>query len=290
VGGQITSRVPFEDYRQIDALNMSRLKEIGRSPKHYVYRAAHPLESKPLTLGKAAHCAVLEPERFDTDFVIWNKLTKNGSGNIAPQSGEQWETFKAQHVGKSIITVKERDAAMAIQQAIRAEPAAMRYLETGDPEVTMEWTMPGEQWGFASRRCKARADWLTRIDGKPYVVGLKTARDCRAFIFGSAAAKLEYPLSWSFYFDGFAAINEGELPSMKEIVVESGPPHAVVVYDIPDEIIIEGRDKYIELLKILAECETSGLWPGPAKGEQVLTLPSYYYQQHDDLAELGLVA
>lgn len=287
--GQITSRVPFEAYRDIEALNMSRLKDIEHSPQRYVWRATHQLETKPLTLGKAAHCAVLEPERFDQDFVVWTKLTKNGSGNIAPRSGEQWLNFQAENVGKTIITVEERDLAMAMQAAVRADAAAMKYLEVGDPEVTMEWDL-SEAWGLPSRRCKGRADWLTRLDDKRYVVGLKTAVDCREFAFGAAAARYAYPLQWSWYHDGYRTIT-GIEPRLKEIVVESKPPHAVMVYNVTEDVLLEGRDRYLELLKILGECESSGKWPGPGKGEEHdVTLPTYYYGQQDDLDDLGLEA
>jgi hypothetical protein len=288
MGGQIISRVPFEDYREVDAVNISRLKEIEHSPQRYMWRATHQIETKPLTLGKAAHCAVLEPERFNQDFVIWTKLTKNGSGNIAPRSGEQWENFKAENVGKSILTIEERDFAMAIQKAVRADATAMRYLEAGDPEVSMEWTM-GAEWGLEPRRCKGRVDWITKVGGIPFLVGLKTARDCRPFIFGSAAAKLGYAMQWAFYHQGYSIIT-GVEPKMIEIVVEPKPPHSIIVYRIEKDVLLEGTDKFAELLKVLAECEVSGNWPGPAVDEQVLTLPSWYYQVHDDVSDLGLLA
>jgi hypothetical protein len=287
--GRIASRVPFDVYRDIEALNMSRLKEIERSPQRFVWRATHPLITKPLTLGKAAHCAVLEPERFDQDFIIWDKLTKNGSGNIAPRSGEQWMKFNADNPGKSIITVEERDFAMAMQAAVRADPVAMKYLEVGDPEVTMEWDL-SESWGLATRRCKARADWLTRLDGERYVIGIKTSVDCREHAFGAAAARYGYALQWAWYHDGYRTITD-IAPRMKEIVVESAPPHEVMVYNVTEDILLEGRDRYLELLKILGECEISGKWPGPGGDiEHDLTLPTWYYGQQDDLNELGLEA
>lgn len=289
MSGQILSRVPYESYAEIDAVNISRLKGIERSPQHYLWLAANKVESKPLTLGKAAHVAVLEPERFNTDFVIWDKLTKNGSGNIAPQSGDQWEKFKALYPDKSILTIEERDAAMAIQKAVRAEPTAMRYLEQGDPEVSMEWDLSAE-WGLPVRRCKARADWLTRIDGERYVVGLKTTVDCRDHPFGAACARYGYALQWAFYHDGYKAIT-GIAPRMKEIVVEPKAPHAVMVYNVIEDVLLEGRDRYLELLKILAECEATGKWPGPGGDtEHNVTLPTWYYGQQDDLNDLGLEA
>jgi hypothetical protein len=77
---------------------------------------------------------------------------------------------------------------------------------------------------------------------------------------------------------------------MVEIVVESAPPHAVVVYRIPDDILLQGEENYQELLRALEKCEASGEWPGPNTEEQVLTLPSWYYPTDDDISDMGLVA
>jgi PDDEXK-like domain of unknown function (DUF3799) len=273
---QIVSRMPMSEYRAIDALNISRLKELQRSPLHYVHRLGHPLVTAPLTLGTAAHCATLEPERFNRQFAVWDRRTD--SGRMAPRNGKWWDAFQAANDTRTILTGDERDEAISIATAVRADPVAMRYLESGEPEVSMTWE-PGR---------KGRVDWLTFIAGKPVLVGLKTARDCRHFSFGSAAAKLGYPLQWAWYQDGYKAIR-GTVPTVIEIVVESAPPHAVAVYRIVDDILAYGREQYEELLDQLAECERRKEWPGPYTEEQVLTLPSWVYgPASDDLAELEL--
>lgn len=276
----IRSRVPWNEYLQLPGLSISRLKEIERSPQHYLHRLMVPKESGPLRLGKAAHTAVLEPERFSTQFAVWSRRSEK-TGNLCPRNGQYWDAFQNENVGRDFIDEDDRDTALALQGAVRANQLAMRYLAAGDPEVTMQWLHDG-------RECRGRIDWLTTIDGEPVVVGLKTARDCRHYQFGSAAAKLGYALQWGYYFDGFKALKERE-PRMIEIVVESEAPHAVAVYVIPSDIIDEGRDRYQSLMLRLAECESTGHFQGPQEVEEPLSLPSWYYgEQADDLAELGL--
>lgn len=277
----IRSRIPYEEYRALPGTSITGLKEIRRSPLHYRYALAHPKEAPPLRLGTAAHVATLEPERFDRQFAIWSRRSEK-SGNLCPRNGQWWDAFQAENAGKSVITIDEAEHAMAIQKAVRSDPTAAKYLQAGDPEVTLQWTIRG-------RPCKGRADWITSIDERPFLVGLKTARDCRPFIFGNAAARLGYHLQWAYYFDGYDFIT-GLQPGMVEIVVEPAPPYAVVVYEIPDEVIQQGRDEYMVLLEQLEDCERSKSWPGPAVGEQILTLPSWVYEAHDDLSELGLEA
>src|SRR5690606_20877601 len=111
-----------------------------------------------LTLGRAAHCAVLEPDRYERDHAVWERRTS--SGNLAPRNGKWWEGFKAEHCGRAIITADEHAEAMAMQSAIRGNPDAMQFLATGDAEVTLQWMVGGAA-------CKGRVDWMTRYEGRP---------------------------------------------------------------------------------------------------------------------------
>jgi hypothetical protein len=277
----IRSRVPVADYRALPGVSITRLKELRRSPLHYRYALAHPKETTALRLGTAAHVAVLEPERFSSQFAIWARRSEK-TGNLCPKNGQWWESFQGENVGRDIITIDEAEYAMAIQRAVRADPDAMKYLEQGDPEVTLQWTLRG-------RQSKGRLDWLTMIDGRPYLVGLKSARDCREYIFGYQAWKLGYHLQWAYYFDGYEFITDVQ-PGMKEIVVENTPPHAVAVYNIPDDIIQQGRDEYLVLHDQLLDCERAGEWPGPVRGETNLTFPTRAYETNEDLSDIGLEA
>jgi hypothetical protein len=277
----IRSRVPEVEYRAIPALNISRLKEMRKSPRHYRYACDSPdLPSPAMVLGTAAHCATLEPERFSRDYVIWSRFT--AAGRMAPRSGKEWDAFVAEHEGRAVLTGPEAAAALVMADSVRRDPVAAKYLASGDPEVTMEWSI-GE------RKCKGRADWLTEIDGESVVVGLKTTRDVRHFAFASSAARLGYHMQWSWYFDGYREIT-GRTPRMVEIAVESDPPHAVVVYVITEDILDQGRDDYLALLERLEFCERSGEWPGPAETEMILSLQSWVYGTDDNVADLGLEA
>lgn len=283
------SRLPAEIYHSLPGVSITRLKELQRSALHYRYRLEHPKQSSAMQLGTAAHCAVLEPERFSREFAAWSRRAENG--NLCPRKGQYWDSFVATNNGKSIITEDEMTDALTIANAVRGNPLAMKYLESGEPEVSMQWEMDVESLPLGITRrlqCRARADWLTRIDGEHYLIGLKTARDCRPFIFGSAAYKLGYHLQWAFYFDGYKAL-QGIQPRVKEIVVESDDPHDVVVYDIPEDVIEQGRMEYEGLLRHLVDCEVRNEWLGVAQGhEQTLTLPTYAYEKLDDISDLGL--
>jgi hypothetical protein len=276
---RILPGLPWDEYAALPGVSITRLKEIKRSPMHYLHGLANNRTSRAMNFGSASHVAVLEPERFERDHALWGE--KTDTGRARPRTGKAWEEFCAVNAGKRILTGEEYLAAHALQCAVRRDETAMRYLRNGQAEVSMQWVR-------GKRQCKGRLDWLTKIDGRPVLVGLKTSRDCRPFAFGAQAAKLSYHWQWAFYDDGFTAIT-GERPaSVIEIVVESAAPHAVAVYVIPSDVIEQGREEYEAALRTLDECEAANVWPGPVVGEETLSLPTWAYDAEDDITELGL--
>lgn len=264
--GRIVANVPFGNYRAAAGVNVSSLKKFSRSPLHFKHAQENP---KPMTsamsLGTAAHCATLEPERFAVEFVTW------AGGRRA---GKEWESFKtdADAAQRVVLTEDERETALAIAAAVRACPEAMVYLKRGHAEVSMAWHHDDDP----QMLLKGRVDWLTVVDGCDVVVGLKTTRDLRPREFSAQAARLAYHWQWAFYCDGFERIT-GRKPATVEIVVESAAPHAVAVYRIPDHVLERGRQEYGAALKQLAQCEASGVWPGPVVGEVEFDLPGWAY-------------
>ncbi len=280
--GELIRRIPYARYSQLPGMNISRLKELARSPLNYRFRLENPKVSKALTLGTAGHTAILEPHRFLADYALWDSVTE--AGKSSPRTGKNWEAFKAANPGRTIIKPDEFNLAQAMRDQVRGHAPAMRYLRKGDAEVAMLWQ--DEETG---RACRGRMDWLALEADLDVLVGLKTARDCRPIPFGNMAAKLGYHLQWAFYHDGFLAIT-GRAPKVVEIVVENADAHDVAVYVIPAEVIDQGRNEYRELLVQLDSCEQSGNWPGAAMTEQILSLPSWAYRAEDDLSILGLEA
>ena len=268
--GRIVAGVDFAKYRAAAGVNVSSLKEFNRSPLHFKYARENP---KPTTaamsLGTAAHCATLEPERFAEAFVTW-------TGGI--RRGKEWDAFKAdaEAAQRLVLTEDERDTALAIAAAVRGTPEAMAYLRHGHAEVSMAWH---DEQSFSM--LKGRVDWLTVVDGCDVLVGLKTTRDLRPRKFAAQAADLCYHWQWAFYCDGYRAIT-GRTPLMVEIVVENAAPHAVAVYRIPEHVLERGRQEYRDALEQLARCEASGVWPGPVVGEVEFDLPGWAYPTDEE--------
>jgi len=271
----------YESYLSVARTNISKLKEMARSPLHYQYRLEHDRETTALSLGRSAHTAVLEPAKFISHYALWDERTE--SGKVRPRRSKDWDAFCAANAGKTIIKADECNFARAIRDAVHGKRVAEKYLAAGEPEVTMLWDDVE-----TGRPCKGRLDWVTHVEGVDCLVGLKTARDPAARAFSNQAAKLLYHLQWAFYYDGYSLLT-GKEPRVVELVVESGAPHDVVCNVIPVDVLELGREEYRALLARLAECETSKRWPGMAENEVMFELPAYLKRDDDeDLDDLEL--
>lgn len=270
-------------YHELPGVHITQLKDIRRSPLHYRHHLQHGRESSPsLELGTAGHVAVLEPERFLLDFALWKSEHDDGTKRV--RRGKLWDEFQAQNAGKTIIRDEEYDIAIALRDAVRADSVAMRYLAMGRPEVAMTWT--DSHTGVA---CVGRIDWETKVDGHPAIVDLKTTRNAGPTWFSRDVAKLDYHLQLAFYADGYEAAT-GKAPRVVVVAVESAPPHDVVTYIVPADVLDIGRDQYRQLLEGFRDCTAANDWPGQGRGvEQVLALPAWAVPDDDDTADLGLV-
>lgn len=271
------------DYWTIPGVNISTLKEMRRSPKHYRYRLENGrTPSAAMSLGTTAHIATLEPDRFLREFCLWTERKTNG--DMMPRKGPKWEAFLAANPGKQAITSEEYERAVTLSRAVREDETAMRYLGFGKPEVAMTW-----HHADTGLDCKGRVDWVTKVDGGPCIVDLKSSRNVDPHWFSRDVAKLDYHLQAAFYADGYEAA-AGVAPRVVVVAVESSPPYDVVTYIIPTDVLGIGREAYTEALEKLVECRRANEWPGHGgHSEKILTLPAWAVpDEDDDLTTLGL--
>lgn len=270
------------EYAKLEGVSITRLKEIARSPLRYQYFLSHDRpETKARALGTAAHTAVLEPERFLLDYALWT--SKGDDGKTKQRRGKKWEEFKGANSDKRIIRIDEYNEAVAIRDAIRADPVAMKYLAMGRPEVAMTWTD-----AHAGTPARGRIDWLTTVNGRPWLVDLKKTTSVDPTAFARDCARYDYHLQAAYYSDGYEA-NTGVTPGFAIVAVEESEPIDVAVFVVPPDVLDIGRDEYRKLLEIYKECSAQNDWPGVGRGQELtLALPAWALPDDDDTADLGL--
>jgi hypothetical protein len=261
----------FADYQAIDACNWTTLKEVRRSLKHYQWRLSHPLEdSTTLALGRAAHTAIFEPDRFPVDYAVFGGKRRQG---------KEWDAFEAANIHRTILRLDEYAACLSMRDAVRAHPVAAEYLKAGKPEHTITWT--DEETGIA---CKGRIDWLSPIA----LVDLKTTNDLDPQRFAANAARMGYHCQLAWYGMGLRARGL-DLPA-KLLAVETTEPHDVIVFSLDEDTLYAGEQEVRDLLSRVAAGRFSQQWPGRAQEETPLALPSWAFPaDEDDVAGLGLM-
>ena len=261
----VTNGVPFEGYAAIDAVNWSTLKEMAKSGAHYRHRLTTPRKDTPaMRFGRAVHCAVLEPDRFPLECVIWD----------GDRRGNAWKEFAEVNSGRTILKFDEYETCLAVRDAVWSHPAAAPMLD-GPSEIVLEWTDPDT--GLA---CKARLDKV--YEGGP--ADLKTTKTTDPREFERTSGNLLYHAQLSFYRRGLRECALGGLDAVPRIIaVEVEPPYDVVVFRLSDDALIAGDQLVGDLLAHVASCRERGEWPGRFATEQELYLPPWMVVDPDSL-------
>lgn len=251
-------------YEDIEAVNISTLRAMGQSPAHYLSALAqHRASTRAMDLGTATHLLALEPDRAETEIVVWEG---------GDRRGKAWLDFAAANAGALILKPAELAGPRAMAAAVRTHPVAAELLAQGAAEQTLLWT--DAETGLD---CKGRVDWV----GDGLLVELKTARRADPWAFARQVATLGYHLQWAFYADGLAALT-GRTPDVYCVVVESSAPWDVVVYRVSEDTLAVGREQYRALLRRLRACVEADDWPGQAPGVVDFLLPSWAIAARDE--------
>lgn len=266
--------VPTPDraaYEAIDAVNFSTLKSLFISPLQYFHDLKAEREvTEALRVGLAGHARLLEPDTWDSRFVVYREPKNKGEG-----SKTRWKEFQLEAAAKgwTILSEDEYDRALGCADAVLRHPIARRYFENARKEQTITWTCP-----VTGIRCKGRVDAVNGV-----LTEFKTTRHATPRLFQRDCASLYYVEQSAWYRDGLEYSGADVAEDSRIVAVQSEPPHDVGVYLVPGHLHDVARDRYQSLLIKLAHCRKTDCWPGALEGEIELEMPTWWYP-HDDLA------
>lgn len=256
---RILHDVTFADYLTLDGWNYSSLKVVATSLKHYRHALTAPRkDTAAFLLGKAVDELVFTPPgKMPASLAVYP-----GEKRVGPE----WKAFEAANAGKVIVKTNELATATAMRDAVWTDPDAKYLLsaDSGRPQATMQWThVP------TGALLKGRADWLVDYgSGGVDLVELKTTRHIEPDAYERDAENLLYRAQTGMYAAGVEALT-GTWPEVYSIVVENVAPHDVVVYRVPDEILVDGWRTAEGWVRAVAEATRTGHWPGVNGGAGV---------------------
>ena len=268
----------YDEYDRQMGVRWTNLQKMAASPAAYLEQVLRGRgDTASRRVGRAVHCALLEPASYPDRWVTWTGTQKRGP---------KWDQFRKEHVGKGVLSRVESEHVIQTSSAVKRHKVARRYLDGSTLESVAIWWDP--ETGIL---CKCRSDIMHHPVGltKGKYVELKTTQatvEPRAF--GRLAARMGYISGMAFHLDGMRAAGAGVDDQPYIIAVEAKPPYDCVVFLVGEALIEAGRNQYRRLLGRVAECAkndangSADAWPGCAPDHVVpLELPEWAYADPD---------
>lgn len=247
----IYSGTSYEEYEQWEAVRNSMLKVINKqSPAHareYMDNPKPPTDA--LAFGSLLHCKVLEPETFDSLYIVSPQVDKRTKAGKAT-----WAEFQEKAEGRIVISEGWDIQSRAMAKAAFVHEDAKQFVNNGEPEVSILWT--DTETGL---RCKARLDYVHW--DMSVIVDLKSTKNAQSNAFARDAFFYGYHQQAAFYRDGLNILKHNE-PSFVIVPFEKEPPYVVACYEWDDISLLVGRKAYRKALDIYAKCIESDIWLG----------------------------
>ncbi len=313
--------IPFEQYVAVPAASKHLLDSLARSPLHawayFINPERYPQKETPAKLlGSALHTSILEPERFEVEYVQEpnkieiQKITKEKILDLAEDYKEAAKTlglkvtgtkpqlkasiketsvnsyifwddlYEAKTFGRHVLSELDWRITKAITYRIQKHPAASQLLQQGKSEQSIFWT--DKETGV---KCKGRLDWLANGDVSSVILDLKSTQDASPEGFQRSISKYRYHVQAAMYLDGTKEL--GFDPDAFIFAAwEKHSPYASALYYATPEMLEIGRKEYKRLLKIYAKCLETDKWEGYSGEIQPINLPEYYKTEASPESEL----
>lgn len=250
--------VSNEDYhgdREFES--SSSLKLYLKDPKEFYnkYILKLPREERyksAFDFGSYLHSLILEPEKTDQEFAIFEGMTRRGKA---------YTEFKEANKDKIIITHSQFLQAKSMMEAYGQHADACKMIDKGRAEQTLCVELDG-------MKIKVRADYLKHKQ----IIDVKTTSDpIDKYNVGKTIARFDYDLSAALYTDAFSKYFGLEFDFY--FVFLNKMSNEVEIYKASKKLLENGRQKYKKAIQLLKEAKKSGKYF--EEGIQEVNIPAW---------------
>ncbi len=271
--------------------NWSTIKHIEFSPKEYRHKLTVPHADTPaMRLGRITHTAVYEPEKLVARYIVQPNFHRgmkddtaiskgyDGGKDAALEWDAQLEYARSVDPKIEFALQTEIDAAQRMRDALFVDPISEPFFTSGRAEQQINWTDP-----VTGLLCTGRVD---HINGS--LSDLKTTAMIHPRAVRKQIGSMRYHGQLAYYYDGLRAGNHKMKAPPALIFVQSVAPHDVLVLEVGERELDEGRRIYRYCLDTLAECLVTDNWPGVGGGKiQKLELAPWDYGVEEETLMVG---
>lgn len=265
IGVGIHPGLSRERYESIDAINVSRLAGFEGTPAHAREAILNPTQpTKAMIFGTQFHCALLEPERFEADYIAAPDF-----GDLrTTKAKEAKRDFQLRHptfTADNMIEPEDYTSILGMVRNVWGNPDCANLLRGGLNEVSLVFVEP--ETGLL---CKSRLDHLGEFDGYTWIVDAKSIEDASDRKLSTSIKSLNYGARLAFYYEG---CNIASLRPRRAawVVAEKNPPYLTRAIEADQSALAKGWSKAKRWLRLYKECKESGVWPAYPPGIQVFT-------------------
>ena len=259
------------DYHDHEAIGSTGLKLILRSPAHFSYQEPVDHDTRAKQIGTAFHCAILEPDRFATDYLV---------ADCDDRRDAKYKGLAKDAGGDRVLTLTEHRRIVNAQKSAYRNGKVRELLEyPGRYELTVMAKCP--ETGVAVKcRFDKKLDDFRAFD-------LKKTQDARPHAFGRSIDAYQYYLSVAFYMDVWYWATGERIAKMPLIAIEEKAPHGCMIQHLPDDWIQQGRYEYQQALRIYADCLDKDEWPSYEDEECEAEMPGWRIRELEEETEIG---
>ncbi len=261
------------------AVNSSSLKEMITSPMAYLHAYKNGTDAtKAMEMGKRAHLAILEGQKFIDLHVVepeftgltqQGKLTNNLNCTAVKNKRSEW--YEQLKPGSVVVTQEELDSLLYMIQSITEHKIAYPILAKGKSEAKGYFRDP-----VTGLLCRAMIDFLSfELDA---MVDIKTTTDPRWHKFRYSVEEYNYGFQMAFYSYAIEQISGKSPTSNVWISIQSKAPYEVRVHEVHPCYMDQGAFEFRTALNKLSKCIGNNRFP---QGQILLEecAPSQWYQQ-----------
>ena len=295
-GTEIRFHQPDPAYRSAEGVSQSELKEVLRSPAHWLARygpnAEPTFPSTAMIIGTALHAKVLEPEVFDKGFVDRSSKPKELTiGQLKEELDnaeiEYKKTAKKPELeallypdGKPVdkrtsLAPEDFRAVCGMADALRTHPVAGQWFDPGRKNYRRGNEVSLYVDDLEGVKVKGRLDRLEKTSNGWLILDLKTTDDASPDAFSKKSFNLGYYIQAAFYSDLVRLVFGEQNVEFMFCAIERRAPHGIGLYKASEEMIQLGREKYLEALRTLKYCQNREIFPGYSPEPQELQLPGW---------------
>lgn len=273
----IRQTLPFDEYVKWPAINNSSLSWFAGNegcPLKFQHRylCGHSFSSKATLIGSVFHSLILEPKRFDQEFVILTAELKEELYEEALELKSRAKGFSTalttykkwlREQTRTVVDEKDLFTAQAMAERLMQDDdvvAAFAGFEPQDYEVSVMFSWPLTREKYIT--CKARLDLANEWN----IIDLKSSRISNAYEFAKSVKTYSYHRQMGFYRTAWTIARKAYVRECSFFAQEKEAPYCLGLHDMPDDWVDLGELAAVEILTGIAECIESDRWPHPGRG------------------------